>query len=59
MRARELTCVCFLLTSDRGAVPIEELSENERDAWRESARRRLSAELSAYYTQHPEQYERL
>lgn len=57
--AKELTAVCFLLTKDRGAVPLAELSEAERDAWRESARARLSAEMSAYYSQHPEQYARL
>ena len=56
---RELTCVSFVIFPDGRTVPVEELTPEERAQWRENMRRRLSENMSDYYTQHPEQYARL
>ena len=56
---RELSCVSFVIMPDGRTVPVGELTENEREQWRANMRQRLSAELGAYYTQHPEEYVRL
>ena len=58
-RRRELTCVSFVIMPDGRTVPVGELTEEEREQWRAHMRERLSAELGAYYTQHPEEYKRL
>lgn len=55
MRARELTCVSYVLTPDRGPVAVEELTAAEKDAWRDSMRRRLRADLGAFYAQNPKE----
>lgn len=52
--AKELTCRSFVLMPERGAVPVEELSPEERAAWHASLRQRLGLELGAFYAQHPE-----
>lgn len=58
-KRKEITCVSFVLMPDGRAVPVSELSEKERGQWRENMRQRLSESMSAYYTQHPEEYARL
>jgi len=52
--ARELTCRSFVLMPERGAVPVEDLTPKEKAAWHDSLRRRLGADLGAFYAQHPE-----
>lgn len=59
MARRELTCESFLIYPDGRTVPVQALSDGERELWRENMRRRLSRELSGYYTQHPAEYEAL
>ena len=59
MARRELTCESFLIYPDGRTVPVQALSGEERERWRENMRRRLSRELSGYYTQHPAEYEAL
>lgn len=54
-----MTCVSFVLMPDGRTVPVGELTEEEREQWRANMRRRLSEDMSAYYTQHPEEYARL
>jgi len=54
-----LTCASFVLMPDGRAVPVGELTEEEREQWRANMRERLSSDMSAYYTQHPEEYARL
>ena len=55
MRARELTCVSYVLTPDRGPVAVEELTAAEKDAWRDNMRRRLQVDLGAFYAQNPKE----
>lgn len=58
-KRKELTCESFVLMPGRGAVPVGELTAEERAQWQENMRRRLSERLSDYFTQHPEEYARL
>ncbi|MBQ7435029.1 MAG: hypothetical protein IJV51_04420 [Oscillospiraceae bacterium] len=44
---------------DGRTVPVEELTDSERETWHAHMRERLSTGLSAYYSQHPEEYARL
>lgn len=57
--AKKLGYVCYVIMPDRGPVPVNELTEEERVCWKENMRQRLSENMSAYYTQHPEEYARL
>ena len=41
---------------DGRAVPLRELTEEERERWRESLRARLSETMSDYYARRPEEY---
>ncbi len=59
MAKRELTCVSYVMMPDGRTVKADELTPEENRQWQENMRRRLSEELSAYYTQHPEEYARL
>ena len=56
---KELTCVSFVIMPDGRTVPADELTAEEHAQWQENMRRRLSENLSDYYTQHPELYARL
>lgn len=57
--AKKLGYICYVIMPDRGPVPVNELTEEERANWKENMRERLSENMSAYYTQHPEEYARL
>ena len=52
--AKKLSCCSFVLTPDRGAVPVDSLSAAEKTAWHERLRLRLGTQMGEYYTQHPE-----
>ena len=56
MARKELTCASFVLMPDGRAVPLRELTEEERERWRESLRARLSETMSDYYARRPEEY---
>ena len=58
-KRKELTCVSYVLMPGRGPVTFDELTAEERAQWKERMLRRLSENMSAYYTQHAEQYARL
>ena len=58
-KGKELTCVSYVIMPGRGPVPFDELTAEERAQWKERMLQRLRVNMSAYYTQHPEQYERL
>ena len=57
MARKELGYVCYVLMPDRGPVLVEELTEAEREQWHKNMQKRLSENMSAYYTQHPEEYQ--
>ena len=58
-KRKELTCKCFVIFPDGRTVPVEELTPEEHAQWQKNMLRRLSENMSDYYTQHPEQYARL
>lgn len=55
----ELSFVCYMILEDGSTVPFEDLTEEQRQRFRESAKERLSARMSDYYTQHPTEFEAL
>lgn len=54
-KKRELSFVCYMILEDGSTVPFEDLTEEQRRRFRENAARRLSENMSGYYTQHPEE----
>lgn len=59
MAGKKLGYVCYVLMPDRGPIPVNELTDEERAQWGANMRQRLSANMSDYYTQHPDEYTRL
>ena len=58
-QSRELGFVCYMILPDGRTVPFDELTQEQREAFRERAVKRLSERMSDYYTQHPAEYSRL
>lgn len=58
-RKDDLTFVCYLILEDGTIVPWEETTEEQRQRFRENATKRLTVGMSAYYSQHPEEYAQL
>lgn len=58
-RAKLLNYKCYVLYPDGRTVAVEDLTDEERESWQANMRRRLSENMSAYYSQHPEEYARL
>lgn len=58
-KRRELTYVCYVIVDGVGPVPLEDLTAEQRATWEANMTKRLSANMSAYYTQHPDEYVRL
>lgn len=56
---RELTFACFVTMPDGRVRSVEDLTPEEKTEWQRRMLRRLSEDMSDYYTQHPEQYARL
>ena len=55
-----LTCECYIsMSEDAEPVPFETLTQEQRAQVFESWSKRLSANLSCYYRQHPEEFEKL
>lgn len=44
---------------ERGPVPVEDLTEEQRESWLQRMSQRLSEGMSDYYTQHPEAWKRV
>lgn len=55
-RSKELGFVCYVNMPERGPVLVDDLTADERAQWQVNMCRNLSRELSAHYTQHPEEY---
>lgn len=55
-RGRELTCTCYMILEDGSTIELEKLTPEQRETWLANVRRRLSVTMSAYYTQHPDEY---
>ena len=57
-RKNEISVVCYLII-DGQTIPVDELTEEQRRRWSESACRRSSERMSDYYTQHPDEFLKL
>lgn len=55
-KAKKLGFICYVNMPDRGAVNVDDLTASEREQWQANMCRRLSEDMSAYYTQHPEEF---
>lgn len=55
-RGKKLGFVCYVNMPDGRTVPLNDLTEAERAQWQKNMTQRLSENMSAYYTQHPEEY---
>lgn len=51
--------VCYVLMPDRGPVPVNELTPEEKEQWHANMRRRLTENMSDYYTQHPDEWQKM
>lgn len=58
-RAKELTYEIFLKDDDGNITPWHSLTEEEKEAWRQRTIERLSRTMSAYYSQHLEDFKKL
>ena len=56
---KELTFAGFVIFPDGRTVQVDELTPEEYAQWQANMLRRLSENMSDYYTQHPDQYARL
>ena len=55
-RGKPLGFVCYVQMPDGRTVDVKDLTETERTQWHENMSKRLSENMSAYYSQHPEEY---
>lgn len=58
-RKDDITVVGYLILEDGSIVPWEERTPEQDRRFRENATKRLTAAMSDYYTQHPEEYAKL
>ena len=58
-KRKELGFACYMLMEDGSTVPFDELTEEQREKFRENAAKRLSENMSAYYAAHLDEYARL
>ena len=58
-RKDDITVVGFLILEDGNVIPWEERTPEQDRRFREKATKRLTAAMSDYYSQHPEEYARL
>lgn len=56
---KELTYSCFISVDGAEPVPLESLNEDELREAEKKMSDRLSRNLSAYYSQHPEAYKHI
>lgn len=54
-RKSDLSFVCYVMI-DGQAIPVDELTDDQRERWQQGMSRRLSENMSFYYAEHPEEY---
>lgn len=54
-RKSDLSFVCYVLI-DGQTIPVEELTDDQRQRWQQGMSQRLSDNMSFYYSEHPEEY---
>lgn len=58
-KRQPLTFVCYIQMENGETLELDQLTPEQRAQWQENVRCRLSATMSGYYTQHPEEYKLL
>lgn len=58
-RKDDITVEGYMIFEDGRTASMDQVSPEELERFRDAAARRASTALSAYYSQHPEEYERL
>lgn len=58
-KRKDLTFACFVTMPDGRVRTVEDLTPEEKSEWQRRMLRRLSEDMSDYYTQHPAEYARL
>ena len=58
-KRKEITIILSVEMDDGTIRSWEDLSQQEVETVKEHMRSRLSAAMSAYYTQHPDEFERM
>lgn len=58
-KKNDIEVVGMLILEDGSVVPWEERTPEQDQRFRENATKRLTETMSAYYSQHPEEYARL
>ena len=56
---RALSFACWVTMPDGRVRAVEDLTPEEKTEWQRRMLRRLSEDMSDYYTQHPVEYARL
>lgn len=56
---KELSFACFVTMPDGRVRAVEDLTPAEKTEWQRRMLRRLSEDMSDFYTQHPAEYARL
>lgn len=54
-RKSDLSFVCYVLI-DGQTIPVEKLTDDQRQRWQQCMSQRLSENMSFYYSEHPEEY---
>lgn len=55
-KGKKLTYVCYISIDGADPVPLESLTEEQRQRWQDGMRERLQRTFNEYYAQHPEEY---
>ena len=58
-KRKALTFACWIQMPDGRVRSVEDLTPEEKTEWQRRTLRRLSEDMSDYYTQHPAEYARL
>lgn len=56
---QEITYACFMHMKDGRIVPLEELTPEEKERCMNSMAERSSRVMSEYYSNHPEEFDKL
>ena len=59
LRKDDIEVVGYLILEDGSIIPWDERTPEQDRRFRENSTKRLTAAMSDYYTQHPEEYAKL
>lgn len=59
MARKPLTCVGYITLKDGRTIPLEEMTDKERERVNNSMNERLSRVMSEYFRLHPEEFEKI